>query len=143
MSECEKPDCHDSYFPYCYGNAQLKSILDNLCKKNQSDLAGRIKKFQQITSIKCFRNTSIHCCGYLEDDWTERLHICLGLNRIDSELTADLRGRRVQNTWSQRLPKGIDSRSLLFQGSPDLIINKVKGSQKEGMCTVNKDDDDD
>ena len=64
LSKCERSECHDSYFSYCYGNSQLQSILNDLIK-NQSDdqksLEKRIKTFQTITSAKKFNNTSKRC----------------------------------------------------------------------------------
>ena len=104
MSACAKPVCHDRYSPYCYGNSQLKSILNELEKNKKPELAERIKIFQ-ITSNEYFSDTSISSCNYGEDDWTKRLHICLGLSNIKSELTADIRGKQVKNTWSHRLPQ--------------------------------------
>lgn len=136
VDPCAKPACHDKYSPYCYGNRQLKSILNEL-QKNKPELVEKIKTFQEITSNEYFSDTSMACCNYLEDDWTKRLYICLGLNNIDSDFTALFRGRSVRNTWLHKLPPHIGSKSLLFQGAPDIIINKIKSTRKEGMCVVN------
>ena len=59
---------------------------------------------------------------YKEDDWTERLHYCLLFNKIDSKFTARYRFEEVKRSWAQRVLKGIDTNSLLFQEAPDLII---------------------
>ena len=40
-----------------------------------------------------------------------------------------------------RIPSQINSSTLLFQGSLDIIINKIKGLRKEGICFVNNDRD--
>ena len=42
------------------------------------------------------------------------------------EYTALYRGRGVEKSWRGRLPEVVSCKSLLFRGSPDLIITTKK-----------------
>ena len=78
---------------------------------------------------------------YKEDEWTERLFHCLKLKNIDAELTAHYRGYKVEKSWETRIPKAVDYKCLLFQGSPDLIIRGETSREEEGIFTVASDED--
>ena len=71
--------------------------------------------------MDCF--SDVRTAGsYSENEWTERLFHCLVFNKIEAELTAPYTAHQIQKSWKTRIPKGIDNRCLLFQGTPDMII---------------------
>lgn len=111
---CERP-CHESYYPYCYSNKQCQLLFDQL-KRNFNMAVPSLDRFGREEKGG----------NYEEDDWTAKLHNCLELNNIKSENTSRHRHKVVLESWKDRkdrLPPSVDNRSLLFQGSPDLIIS--------------------
>ena len=73
---------------------------------------------------------------YAEDDWTYRLYCCLQIEKIDAEYTAQLRGCHTNKSLKRRIPDVVGSNSLLFRGSPDLIIKAKKENNDEGIVVV-------
>lgn len=92
MKACYNNFCHESYFPYFYGNDHCKFMFEDL-KKDSSGTSGTINLFEDASNL--FGNEK-PAGNYSKDEWTERLHIYLGLNNIDAELTAYFRGANVK-----------------------------------------------
>ena len=82
------------------------------------------------------RSMPVFSCEYSENQWTARLCECLKHNKIECEYTAHLRGNQTKDAWKHRLPQGISKESLIFRGSPDIIINRVKGERNEGLFST-------
>lgn len=102
----------ESYYPYFHSNSQCEHLFDEL-RKNLGNT--------ELPDLYPFGNQK-SAGSFSEDEWTERLHVCLKLNNIKAELTTPYRSYNVSKSWEQRLPTSVDKRCLLFQGSPDIVI---------------------
>ena len=90
---------------------------NDYCKQLIKDIPQPPNLFE----MDCFAD--VRTAGsYRENEWTERLFHCLVFNKIEAELTAPYTAHQIQKSWKTRIPKGIDNRCLLFQGTPDMII---------------------
>ena len=112
IAPCLKSQCHESFFPYFFGNEYCKSF------------ATHFPRLAELLGKEIFRDTE-PAGVYSEDDWTERLHHCLIFNNFHSELLARLRGEDTKKSWRGRLPNGVNENCLLFQGSPDFIVRDL------------------
>ena len=99
VSPCDNHACHESYFPYFYGNNHLQFILDRI----MNDAPDTIESLTKITSNELFSATAKFSGDYSEDEWTERLSFCLNHNNINAELTAFLRGSHVKRCWEKKV----------------------------------------
>ena len=144
--------CHASYYPYFYGDKQCELMLTCLEKTGRispeeyRSLQGQLEKIKHELANKLRVVPSdgyVNALSYQEDDWTERLYHCLQYNKIDTQLTARLRGSAVSQSWAARIPPGVSFDSLIFHGAPDLIINANGNAKREGIVTTGLDDDDD
>lgn len=124
---CNRTLCHEHYLPYFYSNdycrAMIRETAPELCSLLDTGKLGD----QQVAG------------NYNEDEWTNRLYQCLIFKDIDAEFTAPFRLQQTSKSWETRLPNVVDSKSLLFRGSPDLIIT-TKIDKNEGILDVASDD---
>ena len=148
LDPCVDIKCHASYYPCFYGDKQCELMLTCLVKTGRispeeyQSLQGQLEKIKHELANKLRVVPSdgyVNALAYQEDDWTERLYHCLQYNKIDTQLTAHLRGSAVSQSWAARIPPGVSFDSLIFHGAPDLII----AAKREGIVTTGLDDDDD
>ena len=99
-------------------------ILKTLQTSANSETESSIRDKRFIMGRK-FQFTSIN---YDEDTWSERLFYCL-LKRypdIQAEFTARIRGiTKILQHMEGKLPPGTNLDSLIFWGSPDIIIKQM------------------
>lgn len=127
VKPCFDTRCHSHYLPYFYSNDCCKAMFGDILPEDFSSL------FDDGTFDK--RKARY----YNEDDWTYRLYQCLRFKKIHAEYTAEYRGRQVEKSWRGRLPEAVSYKSLLFRGSPDLIITTKKERNTEGFVDVTTD----
>jgi len=122
LMPCDNPDhiCeHKAYLPFVYDFVVLKEF--NLRSKVLLQLENEIQNVSNMTPLS-------------EDDWTERLAFGLQKNNISCKFTAPLRNRSVAKSWAHLLPDHVKAGVLVFQGAPDIIINK-----QDPLCRYKED----
>ena len=125
IKPCCNTICHSHYLPYFYSNDCCKAMFGDILSEHFSTLFDDGMFDKQNVGL------------YNEDDWMYRLYHCLVFENIHTEYTAALRGNQVHQSWKGRLPDVVSCRSLLFRGSPDLIITTKKGKNSEGFVNGN------
>ena len=130
VKPCFDTRCHSHYLPYFYSNDCCKAMFGDILPEDFTTL------FDDGTFEK------LKASWYTEDDWTYRLYQCLRFKKIHAEYTAEYRGSQVQKSWRGRLPEAVGYKSLVFRGSPDLIITtkKERNTEGEGLVDVTGDD---
>ena len=129
LKSCRNTECHQHYLPYFYSNDQCRVLIE--------DPSAELSTF--LNEGKFGDDKFVG--DYDEDDWTHRLYCCLQIEKIDVEYTADLRGYQTNKSLKRRIPDVVSSNSLLFRGSPDLIIKAKKENNDEGLVYVDSLDD--
>ena len=129
--ECIQHQHHVALLPYFNGNAYLKMVHEHLLSEGHSatcDLLGSLLKEDLFSQdVPGFSHS------FDEDTWTERL--CRSLNSLGFKCknTAYLRGKATREAWIKRFPSEISTKCLLFQGAPDIVVQKIKKGKTDGI----------
>jgi len=115
LAACYERDCHEVFYSYFYANDQCKFLLGSSHGSDASTQPDALTQLKDMPSKNADDAKSPH-----ENKWTHRLHVCLGTMKIKLEFTFDL--CPVSRSWNSRLPDDIGNNSLVFHGTPDIII---------------------
>ena len=126
LSCCDRQPCHEHYLPFFLSNDQCRTMITK-----------DIGELSRLLNTGNFGDQQM-AGEYNEDAWTKRLYHCLTFKKVDAEYTARLRCRDTSDSWKKRIPSKVDEESLLFRGSPDMIITMQKN---EGVVGVGTRDD--
>ena len=127
VSPCDTIPCHEHYLPFLLSNNQCRTMIRDDDTSELSTLLNTGNFGDQQMSG-----------NYNENAWTKRLYHCLTFKDVVAEYTANLTYRDTTESWKKRIPREVDERSLLFSGSPDMIITMQKN---EGVLDVGPRDD--
>jgi len=95
--------------------------------------------YRNEDDTKFCTNHNVYC--YNEDTWSRRLYMALTVrfSTLHIEYTAHYQGHSCNSASLQRMSKGTPIKTLLFHGSPDIIItNKPVNVVEEVRCIDKK-----
>ena len=127
VSPCDTIPCHEHYLPFLHSNNQCRTMI-------RDDDTSELSTLLNTGNFGDQKMAGV----YNEDAWTKRLYHCLSFKGVNAEYTAKLRGRDTTDSWNKRIPSEVDEESLLFRGSPDMIITMQKS---EGVVGMGRDSD--
>lgn len=130
----------DDLLPFFHSNPQLCEIYRFIGSRNEEPpqrkatikryldcvtyMETNMGEFIDVNDNKRFHadNNKYH---YTEDTWSKRLFEAVASRypEHDIDYTATLRGNSCNQAILRRMPKGTPLESLMFHGSPDIIIN--------------------
>ena len=129
-------ESHDDLLPFFHSNPELTNIYKTITDStNDAHRKAKIEKYlSNIEYVELNRECrddddrrfhadhNMFC--YNEDTWTKRLFVALSSRYHDHQMeyTAHLRGNSCNDAILQKMPKGTSGESLLFHGSPDMMI---------------------
>ena len=136
---CEKetPGHDDDLLPFYHANPELVGIYKDIASSDVSeernttvrrylDCISYVEGNKMIRSNTDDRRFVADNCTYhyIEDTWTKRLFeaVVSRFKHDDVEYTASYRSRSCNRAVLKRMPEGMPNDSLLFHGSPDIII---------------------
>ena len=136
--EGENSEGHDDdLLPFFYSNTELAEHY-RMIISSTSDVQRRTKIQKYLDCVtyvesygECRDDDDERFCSdhnmyyYIEDTWTKRLFRAVAFRYhvfYSVEYTAHLRGRTCNSVVLQRMPKGTPLGSLLFHGSPDILM---------------------
>ena len=128
---------HDDLLPFFHSNPELSEIFkiinssDNEPEQRKVSIARYLNcvafvetngEFRDPNDRRFHADNNRYC--YSEDTWTRRLYeaVPFRYRNDDVDYTAPLRGDSCNQAVLRRMPKGTPIDSLLFHGSPDIII---------------------
>jgi len=127
----------DDLLPFFYSNPQLTFYYRVNIESNIGTDQRRVKLKKYSDCIEYVQSTRDYrdldderfVCDhniyqYSEDTWTKRLFRALTFRYSDCkvEYTADFRGRACNSAVLNQMPMGASLQSLLFHGSPDMML---------------------
>ena len=139
LYECTDHPHHFALLPYFFGNAYLKMVQRRLIDDghlSNSNLLGSLLEEDLFS-----QDEGVFSQLFDEDRWTERLCRCLNLSGLDCKYTANLRGKATREAWVGRYPKELSANCLLFQGAPDIVVQKPDVVMVCGLDAESSDED--
>ena len=137
---CDSEECghDDDLLPFFHSNPELLTIYP-LISNNVEEPQPRKDKIQRYLNCISFveDRSDLGCSSdqrrfhadnysyvYAEDTWTKRLFEAVSSRYQSSkvEYTAPFRGRSCMQAVLKRMPKGTPIDTLMFRGSPDIIM---------------------
>ena len=137
--QCNNPDSghDDDLLPFFHSNPELSEIYKIISNSNNEPQQRKVavaRYLDCVTFVETNREVRdvndrrFHADNntyyYSKDTWTKRLFEAVASRYRDDnvDLTAPLRGDSCNQAVLRRMPKGTPIDSLLFHGSPDIII---------------------
>ena len=129
----------DDLLPFFYSNPQLTDIYKMIARSTndvhrKAKIDNYLSSIDYVESSREFRgdddqrfHVDHNKYYYNEDTWAKRLFVALSSRYHDLQVqyTADLRGNSCNDAILQKMPEGTPRESLLFYGSPDVIIKHM------------------
>ena len=148
--DASTPSHDDDLLPFFYSNRELNQVYqifsDNSDEPRKSVLTSCIENISHVEATgdyrtkddeRYYRDHNLYC--YAEDTWTMRLYVAVSSRFYNDSVdyTANLRGDSANQAVLKRMPPGTPISTLLFHGSPDILIKyKAVAVANEGIGCI-------